>query len=240
MLRGGMHDAMARQLAAEGRVLQLRKLGLRDDDLVGLNDAAELRRITALDVADNELTDAGLEHIANCRHFSALRSLIVDFNDLTSAAGRVVGQSPHLASLRELSLNDNALGDEGIVALAQSGVLRSVESLALGHCGFGIGGLHALLTAPSVCNLRALDIRGAPVDAAIIELCIESESLKSLEVIDFSDNALGPDAIGERELERLVGATRSLSSLRKVTFLPERIWGDSGELDVTQWRAKKV
>jgi hypothetical protein len=232
-----VHPAIAKQFQVGATTLDLRRAGIRDDDLTGLESWDALGAVTRIDLSDNDLTDAGVDRIASCQRLRALRALILDFNELTDASAEVLSRSQHLAGLRELSLCTNDLGDRGATSLAGSDVLRSLEVLCVGHCKVGGAGVHALIASRLLSNIRELDIRGAPVDAAVLKAMTASSFLGKLEHLDFSDNSLGPDAVGDEDLGMLIDAESSLPNLRTVLFLPRRIWGDSGALDVVHRRA---
>lgn len=58
-----------------------------------------------LDLADNELTQVGLAHIANWRGLRSVQKLRLNNNDITPSAFAILAQSPNITSLEHLTVD---------------------------------------------------------------------------------------------------------------------------------------
>lgn len=93
------------------------------------------------------------------------------------------------------------------------------------------------MTAARLGSLRTLDVRSAEVSREVVRALANAPALGALEELDISDNSLGPEAVGDDDVEILL-CSETLRSLRRIVLLPPRIWGSAGEVDVAQCRER--
>jgi hypothetical protein len=231
-----VNEATLREHLDDDGLLDLSELDLDDDAVSGWASFSWLARVTSLDLDDNDLTDAGLERLARCEPLTGLEGLDLTWNCLGERVGSILAAA-RWRELRELWLNQNPLGDACVEALAGAPSLASVERLGLAWTNVGERGLLAVFGSRHPARLRELDLRGAPVGHSAVEALVAASALGALEELDVSDNALGPDALGDAEVERILRSPR-LPALRRLVLLPPRIWGSASEVDVVNWRRR--
>jgi uncharacterized protein (TIGR02996 family) len=91
--------------------------------------------LTALDLAENSLGDAGIQALLTGPHLANLRELRLQLNGIGDAGARALADCPHLTRLTHLDLSGNAIGAEGALALARSTTLSPQLRLPLTTTG---------------------------------------------------------------------------------------------------------
>lgn len=162
---GALAPALARALARTAAPLErldLTRADLDDDALVGLAAGPGLAGLRRLDLALNPCGDRGL-------------------------AALVAG----LPALTELELWRCRLGPEG---LARALTLPGLRALELGHVALGAAGVQRLLAAGR--PLERLGLRGAGLCDADVAALLAAPWVPGLRALDLADNGLG-DPAGE-------------------------------------------
>jgi len=87
-------------------------------------------RLTALNLAGNDLGDLGVQHL--CRWpLAALRDLDLSRAGIGDDGAAALAATPHLAGLRRLALNGNRMTEAGKRRLAESPYLKRIHALEL-------------------------------------------------------------------------------------------------------------
>jgi uncharacterized protein (TIGR02996 family) len=125
----------AKMMAAEGRGPTLRLLSLRHCSLsakaaASLASAPVLANLVGLDLAGNELGDAGAAALAAAK-CSQLTCLDLGSNGITGKGVKAFLAWPGLAKLADLNLTNNPIGLEGAKALAACTTLKKCRKLTV-------------------------------------------------------------------------------------------------------------
>jgi uncharacterized protein (TIGR02996 family) len=125
-----------KRLAVAGRGPALRLLSLRHCSLsaraaAALAPAPALAGLVGLDLAGNEIGDAGLTALARTAHWNHLTSLDLGTNGITGAGIQALVEWPVLAQLAYLDLGDNPIGSKGAEALAGCKALKKCRKLVV-------------------------------------------------------------------------------------------------------------
>ncbi len=195
-------------LAAAPGLAGLTRLVLSQSHLSDAAVAALVRapafRLQALDLARNQITDAGARALAASPSLRRLRDLDVHSNPLTDEGFRALVQSPNLADLTRLRAGvdqgTTPLTDVSLRALAQSPCPPRLATLDLGGTLVSDAGLAALAGYSHLDALRRLDLsksstRLAYINAARItdagaRVLASLPALAGLRWLDLANNAL--------------------------------------------------
>ena len=207
---------------------------LTDFDLGRILTRDDLSFVTDLDLSDNDLTSEGFRLLWESPRLKNLCSLYLCFNELDECLGNIFKSSLPTWELKFLELTMNYIGDEALIALLNSTLLKNVKKLYLGHCDLTDRGIRVLLSS-ELNHLKHLDIRGTYFNDEMVEALINAPYLQNLKTLDISDNREGPEAITQKHIESIIQSP-NLSSLKKFIFLPRRIWGKAGVIDIEKFR----
>jgi uncharacterized protein (TIGR02996 family) len=142
----GIGDEGVRALARSPLLKELNVLGLEDFFTTPITDAGfkelvespHLHRLTNLNFAGGQISDASVERLSHAAAFPQLRQLNLAREALrrpnvrvTDAGARALAVSPGLAKLHWLNLANNYLTDAGAAALAESPHLGNLGHLNL-------------------------------------------------------------------------------------------------------------
>lgn len=186
----GRGDYVARALATLERPARIEAFALRGS-LLGDAGLERLETFVAgiaqLDLAENELGDAGLATVAGWPECAPLRALRFDRNRPTARGVAAVAALRALESLElrncrlgaasvrrlgesmppdltRLALGANPLGDEGAEIVAESEWSGHLERLDLSACGITDAGARLLANTPLLRAIGELDLRGNRID----------------------------------------------------------------------------
>ncbi len=263
MTRVGMQqdgaEALARSVfAGQLHALSLGANWLGEDGMVALGSRV-WPALTALDLQENRIDQAGIEALAARAGWPALRRLDLRRNLLERAGARALAwwSAPPLVSL---NVQDNQLGDAGVHHLLESSRWRALEELDLAENEVTAQGVLALTQALHLPNLRTLRLgqnalgpsamqlwradtlralrvleldRASLQDAGVEALC-GWEGCATLHALELSENALTA-----RACEALAG--RAWPALRALNLRRNPL-GDAGALALTRapWPALEV
>jgi uncharacterized protein (TIGR02996 family) len=194
--------------------------GMDDRGVTALARASSLPALTALALNDNvAITADGVKALAESPFFAGLMDLDVAGNDIGEAGVRFALESPALARLRSLKLNRNPIGDAGVTALARSALLgrmlaRMAKLELRGHANGPIGadGAAALAASPAMAKCAVLDLTGNELGDAGLAALAASPHFAALRVLKLGRNQItdaGVVAI-RAELPVLFGRLRAL------------------------------
>jgi len=96
-----------------------------------LASSSWLDRLSALEIADNELGDLGLGFLAGARCLNRLRLLDARGNNVGPSGARALASSAYLTRLSRLDLGENRLGAEGADELTSSSNASDLLELGL-------------------------------------------------------------------------------------------------------------
>ena len=138
-----------------------------ETEVIVLASAAELSRVTKLELAANRIGDRGVLALVSSPYIANLKSLgiggtnsggLVYSNEITDAGVQALAGCAHLANLEQLDLAFNRIGDAGARALAASPFLHRLRVLDLRDNQIGFGGANALLSSPTLAGLVSLGL----------------------------------------------------------------------------------
>lgn len=121
----------------------------------------QLAGVETLKFADpwHELVRAdGMAALAAAPHLGRLTTLDLARNDVADAGTVALAGAPWLAGLRRLNLEENGLSDVGVAALAASPGASGLVRLALGRNGITDAGVRALAASPHLAGLQWLGL----------------------------------------------------------------------------------
>lgn len=186
-----------------------------------------LRALTHLGVGRNRLGAEGAAALGRSNALSALAVLDLQQSRLGSEGAAALAQSEHLRTLRQIDFFETSIGNEGVLALTRSRTLQlthlnldsngiddeGVDTLAraensahlthLNLCSNRIGGdgVVALTRSESLDALVVLGLSANRIDdgggLAFAHVPTSGGSLPSLELLDMTINAIGPEGTDE-------------------------------------------
>jgi len=125
--------------------------------------------------------------------WQGLERLDLSSNDLTAAGVRHVAGSLRMATVRSLNLGGNHhVNDDGAVALARSPHLGALVALDLGFWELRARGVRALAEAPWMKQMRRLELCGFTASAAGLEILAGAE-MPALRWLDLCYSHLGDE-----------------------------------------------
>jgi hypothetical protein len=124
----------------------------------------------SLTISGCGIGDEGLVALAGWPGLSRCRLLQVANSQLTAAGMRALADSPHLGGMVGLNVVFNPLGDAGIEALTSAAWLGGLEYLAVSECEGGAGGAAALnAAARRMPRLKQLSVGKEMITPALLE-----------------------------------------------------------------------
>lgn len=128
------------------RTLRVGNNRLFADALPQIADSPVARRLTALDLSGNPLSDDGMEALAAATAFAGLRELIVRNNEqsyedsVTAVGGQVLTESTAYHHLRVLDLSGHHIGgddDAALIAILRAPLVQQLDVLRLAQNDIG-------------------------------------------------------------------------------------------------------
>ncbi len=170
--------------------------GYNDDPRLGEEGAAQLAKLTSLEVLDVNRQHIGATGLGKLATLPALRELSARqcCTSLTSFA-KARGES-----LEALDLSNNAFGLAAVKQLAKAPRAAAVQRLVLDTCEIDAFALGELTTAPMWPHLRVLDVSRNPLGASGIRTLASAPRpalLHTLEIEDIDLDETGPEAIAK-------------------------------------------
>lgn len=149
--------------------------------------AADLHGMSMLNLAQNQLGEAGAAAMVKAPGFAALRALHLGNNGLDAGAAQALQPARWLRALTWLHLGDNRLSDLSLALLTADGALGEVTTLSLERTPVGAD---AAVWAAGLPNLESLALNHTALTdqglSALIERCPELRHLK-LDATDLGD-----------------------------------------------------
>ena len=154
------------------RGLPLTELGIANNSVTdaGMEVVGTIQSLTYLNVAELDITDAGLRHLEGLSNLTGLR---LGYTKVSDAGLKSIGQ---LTELTSINLNHTQITDAGFLELGRLKKLTSVEANCSGltdHC------LTAVLEWPAI---EQLDLWDTQVTDAGLPIVAKSKTLKYLAV----------------------------------------------------------
>jgi hypothetical protein len=195
------------------------KLGkpVDSDLLLALAEAPLCRRLTSLDLSNNDLSPDAVAVVAELPAFAGLRRLNLDDNFWTSSAeglaellagsavlarlrnlslegcwlhdqdAEVLAKSPNLTRLERLELHTNAIGPAGLRAFIEGPDRPNLIHLSFGDCDLGDEGAAAVSAWPGLSLVRRLDLGGNQISASFVESLAKRGLLSEIDRIHLFD-----------------------------------------------------
>lgn len=176
-----------------------------DWSLAHLADNGVVPNLTALDLADTDVTDMGMAHIAK---FSKMKKLSLFYCNITNAGLRHLST---LTSLEELNLDSRDVGDEGLSHLRSLTKLRALDIFSGRVTDYGC------MHLSKIKSLQSLELCGGGIGD---RGCAYLASLDNLSSLNLSQN--------ERITNRGAAALAALSKLKALNLSNTRV--DSGAM----------
>ena len=154
------------------RGLPLTELGIANNSVTdtGMEVVGTMQSLTYLNVAELDLTDAGMRHLEGLSNLTGLR---MGYTKVSDAGLKSIGQ---LTNLTSINLNHTQITDAGFLELGRLKKLTSVEANCSGltdHC------LTAVLEWPAI---EQLDLWDTQITDAGLPILAKSKTLKYLAV----------------------------------------------------------
>jgi len=218
----------ARELAGCRRLAQLESLKL-GGQLIGDKGVvaiarADLSRLRALSLINNDVRERGIEALANCERLAGLRELNLHYNSFGDVGIAHLAESRHLTQMTSLTLGMNGIRDS-VTSLIRSPNLAFVEALVFGLDDVGNATLEALASSPHARKLSSLTMHGCGIDDAGLQHLASSALLLQLRELGLQSNKIG-DA-GVVTLTRSLRARDEHVQLRELNLELNPI-GDDG------------
>jgi Ran GTPase-activating protein (RanGAP) involved in mRNA processing and transport len=203
----GLDDAGARILARSATLTGLRSLALNDNGQItwdgarAIAESPHLAGVTEMDLAGNDINDAGIRAVACSGTMTRLHTLRMDRNPIGDAGVAAMVESTlmrrMLARCPHLDLRANAIGPVGADVLADAPDLAQVAGLDLDKNYLGDRGVMALAGSGRLTSLRTLRLsRNQVTDSAAFGLAPALASLPKLRTLDISGNRLSWRGVG--------------------------------------------
>lgn len=197
--------AGVRELLRSGQLTELRELNLSECRIGSrvIRDLAEhpWQRLERLDLSSNDLTVAGIRHLAGSARMASVRSLMLSGNHHVKDDGAVaLARSHHLGSLVDLDLGWWKLGPRGVRALLDAPWMRQIRRLHL--CSLAPAAV-AILAQAELPSLRWLDLCYSHLTDEGLGRLLAASWLPRLTFLDLGNNAL--TAAGARLLAAAPG-----------------------------------
>ncbi|QDU92878.1 hypothetical protein [Lignipirellula cremea] len=157
-----------------------------------------LPRLEALNLANNELGDAGARALAAAPWLARLKELNIAQCGVTVAGMQALAASRYLDQLTHLDCSENDLSEGGLAALVSARNLR-LEGLTAIDCQLEAADVQALAKAPSCSSLLWLDLSGNDFDEDVVDALCNATFAGRLLSLSLSN-------ITEEDEERLMAA----------------------------------
>lgn len=141
------------------RVLDLRRLGLRDHDLAAVVQRPELGSIIHLKLYDNAIGTAGLTALVQWSVLGHLDVLNLTHNRIGAAGVRALTETISMPALREVYLVRHRMGDQGAAVVAAAPFVQQFTVLDVRENALSAVGTALLARSPYLqgCAIRGLD-----------------------------------------------------------------------------------
>ncbi len=177
----------------------LRELSLRKGRLDGLaveefRSAGPGLRLESLDLGENDLKKAGVEHLASAACLGGLKALRLDRCEVPMTGARVLAKkAAFLDGLRLLEVGHNSFGPGGLAALLEREP-PALHTLGLRDNDLFDKGAEALAASPASDALLEVDLRQNGLTSTAALALGESPHLRGLLVLRLADNKISEAA----------------------------------------------
>jgi uncharacterized protein (TIGR02996 family) len=203
-----------RALLRSAKVGALRKLSLRQGRLDGrameeFRSAGPGLRLESLDLGENALKKAGVEHLSSAPCLGELKVLRLDRCEAPVTGARLLAEkAAFLDGLRLLEVGHNSFGPGGLAALLGREP-PALHTLGLRNNDLFDKGAEALARSPASDGLLEVDLRQNGLTSAAALALGESAHLRGLLVLRLADNQISEAAaanLAASPLGRRLGA----------------------------------
>jgi uncharacterized protein (TIGR02996 family) len=170
-------------------VLELFACGLTERSARAIAKASHLK-LTALQLAWNQLLATGAGALAGAAHLSGLTRLELASTTLSPGGAAALAASPHLRNLRVLDLNRSGIQVAGLRELTASAILANVEELNLGRLRFAVRAAQVLARCGRLTNLRELNLNSNRLEDEGASALADSTHLPRLRRLGLRANRL--------------------------------------------------
>jgi Ran GTPase-activating protein (RanGAP) involved in mRNA processing and transport len=155
--------------------------------------AAAPMRLEFLDLADADLGDRGVRHLAQSAGLGRLAVLNLARNGLGSTAATALAQSPHFDQLQVLDLARNKLDGAATAVLVHAAWASNLRRLLLNGNPVGPTGATALAESPHLSRLTVLELDEAELEDVGLLALAQSTSLQNLRKVGLMYNSCRPE-----------------------------------------------
>ncbi len=168
--------------------LQLATNQITDVGIQHISAAVANSSLTTLNVADNPFFDAGLQKLAEAIQLSAVQRLDLSTHLFSPAALNIFCHTVNTSSLRALTIRDAALKGEGITAL--QACLKNLETLDVVNNLLENEDIQFLIKQASNRRLKHLNMAGCELNDEGAAMLAEHLPATSLQHLDISNTDL--------------------------------------------------
>ena len=175
---------------------------ISDEGLVYLTEANFCETLTSLNLAGNDITDAGVKYFSFCK-MPELNTLNLSVNYLKSKSGGYLSKSS-FDLLSNLSLERNKIKPHGLKNIVIAKFFSNLLILNLAYCKLGNEGCQ-ILSESNVVKITNLSLKDNGInDDGVTALCKGNwKNLKDLNLEDNDIGSLGINAIIDKILKQL-------------------------------------
>jgi uncharacterized protein (TIGR02996 family) len=182
--------------------------------------SAQLDRLTALELAEWQMTDEGVAVLAGSARFPELRRLGLFFNHITDEGAVHLAQAAELPRLTDVELASNAVGLAGAQALLESPHLPALCGLGLARNRALAADLPRLAALPSLRRLRRLSLNDIRADIDSLVELVRSPHLAKLTCLDLGNNRI------DNRVAAAIAGSGALAGLTELHLYVGRIDGE--------------
>lgn len=215
--QAGVDPATLRWLVGLRGLEQLRSLNLYDNGVLDagaavLANSGAFPRLRDLDLGCCHLTDDGASSLAQAPGFTSLRVLGLHWNSFTERGYRALGRSRALRNVHGLRIRCESIGEAGMRALFPRGAWPRLVTLDLADRRDGPRSIPALLVAPVLRRLQALQLELSNLDGGCMaRLAAALPGLTELVSLGLGGNPLGDSGAAALAAAAVPSTLRTLS-----------------------------
>lgn len=211
-------------LLSRVRVLDFNRAYLTEPAGLALLRLPKLPRLEGLHLANNALTAAGVDALADSPVLSTVTTLEFTSASPTRETLEILLRSRHLRQLQHLLLARTTTHGDRVVSILHDPrvYLPRLRTLALGHTSLSADGLGELVTAPQASRLESLELSFNPLGPAGARQLARAPHLKRLTWLNLSRTGLGDEGA------KILASAELFPQLLGIDLSLDRVGDDGG------------